>query len=114
MSAARAKLKQIQKLLKDEDYESVVAHTKDLLKAEKGQGQIVYNALVFAGVALSKLAKVDEAEKVRSIGCWKGGADTRARCIFKRSSCSRICRWRIRASRSSTQRRSSGRSSGSC
>lgn len=65
MSAARAKLKQIQKLLKEEDYEAVVAQTKELLKEEKGQGQNVYNALVFAGVALSKLGKIDEAEKVR-------------------------------------------------
>jgi outer membrane protein assembly factor BamD (BamD/ComL family) len=64
MSAARTKLKQIQKLLKEEDYEAVVSNTKELLKEEKGQGQNVYNALVFAGVALTKLGRNDEAEKV--------------------------------------------------
>ena len=64
MSAARTKLKQIQKLLKEEDYEAVVSTTKELLKEEKGQGQNVYNALVFAGVALNKLGRNDEAEKV--------------------------------------------------
>lgn len=62
--SARAKLKEIQKLLKDEDYDAVLARTKQLLKDEKGQGQNVYNALVFAGVALTKLAKLDEAENV--------------------------------------------------
>ncbi|KAJ9092721.1 hypothetical protein QFC19_008646 [Naganishia cerealis] len=63
MSSGKSKLKQIQKLLKEEQYEDVVSHTKELLKEEKGQGQNVYNALVFAGVALTKLGKTDEAEK---------------------------------------------------
>lgn len=62
--AARAKLKQIQKSLKEQDYDAVVAQTKELLKEENGQGQNVYNALVFAGVALSKLERNHEAEKV--------------------------------------------------
>ncbi|KAJ9117524.1 hypothetical protein QFC22_004374 [Naganishia vaughanmartiniae] len=64
MSTAKSKLKQIQKLLKEEQYDDVVSLTKELLKEEKGQGSTVYNALVFAGVALTKLEKVDEAEKV--------------------------------------------------
>jgi hypothetical protein len=68
MSTAKAKLKQIQKSLKEEQYDDVVSQTKELLKEEKGQGSSVYNALVFAGVALTKLGRVDEAEKVSNNG----------------------------------------------
>jgi hypothetical protein len=73
--AARAKLKQIQKSLKEEDYDAVVAQTKELLKEEKGQGQSVYGALVFAGVALTKLGRDDEAEKVGTSFVFGDGAD---------------------------------------
>ncbi|KAJ9098148.1 hypothetical protein QFC21_004477 [Naganishia friedmannii] len=65
MSTSRSKLKQIQTLLKEEQYEDVVSLAKELLKEEKGKvSPPVYNALVFAGVALTKLGKVQEAEKV--------------------------------------------------
>ncbi|KAJ9118797.1 hypothetical protein QFC24_005996 [Naganishia onofrii] len=63
-STSKTKLKQIQKLVKEEQYDEVVSHVKQLIKEERGQGPIVYNALVFAGVALGKLGKGDEAEKV--------------------------------------------------
>lgn len=63
-SSSRAKLKQVQKLIKDQSWEEAVSLSKEVLRDDQGQGQGVYNALVFAGLSLSKLNRQEEAEKV--------------------------------------------------
>lgn len=63
-SSTKAKLKQIQKHIKSEEFESAVTLSKEVLNDENGQGTGAYNALVFAGLSLSKLGKPQEAEKV--------------------------------------------------
>lgn len=63
-SSSRAKLKQVQKLIKDQAWEDAVSLSKEVLRDDHGQGQGVYNALVFAGLSLSKLDRHAEAEKV--------------------------------------------------